>query len=143
MNIVDSITWITILGQKYRHENHSVSLVNYHFVFCPARRKKILVDDIRKRLRKLINDKADELNLEVIALEVDADHVHLFIGCHPDIAPSKVMHRLKGYTSKVLRDEFPELKRLPSLWTRSYFCSTAGNVSRETIKKYIAEHSSK
>jgi putative transposase len=79
----------------------------------------------------------------VIALEVDIDHVHLFLGCPPKIAPYQIAHRIKGATSRILRQEFPELLRMPSLWTRSYFVSTAGNVSRETIKKYIADHSKK
>ena len=48
------------------------------------------------------------------------------------------MHRIKGYSSYVLRKEFPHLKKMPSMWTRSYFVSTAGNVSSSTIEKYIA-----
>lgn len=68
-----------------------------------------------------------------------SDHVHAFLNCPPTIAPYQVMHKVKGYTAKYLREEFSELLKLPSLWTRSYFCSTAGNVSSETIKKYIAQ----
>lgn len=143
MNFVDRQTWVIVLGQKYRRENHSVSLINYHFVWCPARRKKVLVGDVRKRLMALMHQKCDELSFEIIAMEIDSDHVHLFLGTAPDIAPSTVMHRLKGYTAKVLRSEFEHLTRLPSLWTRSYFVSTAGNVSRETVQKYISEHSTK
>ena len=67
------------------------------------------------------------------------DHVHLFLSCQPSIAPDQVMFRIKGYSSRVLRQEFPQLLKMPSLWTRSYFVSTAGNVSSETIKRYIAE----
>ncbi|MGL5871892.1 MAG: IS200/IS605 family transposase [Xenococcaceae cyanobacterium] len=143
MNIVDSITWLTILGQQYRHDNHSVSLINYHFVWCPKRRKKVLVEDIAKRLRELIWQKASELECVVIALEIDPDHIHLFLGCPPTIAPYQIVHRIKGASSRILRQEFPELLKLPSLWTHSYFVSTAGNVSRETIKKYIQNHSAK
>lgn len=47
------------------------------------------------------------------------------------------MQNIKGYTSKILRDEFIQLSKMPSLWTRSYFVSTAGNVCSETIKKYV------
>lgn len=143
MNIEDRLTWVIILGQKYRRENHTVSLINYHLVWCPARRKKVLVGDIRKRLRALLHQKCDELDFEIVALEIDADHVHLFVGTAPDVSPSTVMHRLKGYTSRVLRDEFKGLNALPSLWTRSFFVSTAGNVSRETVMKYIEEHATK
>lgn len=143
MSIVDNITWLTLLGQQYRHERHSVSMVNYHFVWCPKRRKKILKGDIAKRLREIIWQKADELECVVIALEIDVEHLHLFLGCPPTIAPFQIAHRIKGASSRILRQEFPELLKLPSLWTHSYFVSTAGNVSNETIRKYIENHSTK
>ena len=67
------------------------------------------------------------------------DHIHLFISCPPTWAPQQVVRRIKGHTSRALRQEFPYLKRLPSLWTRSYFVTSAGNVSSETIARYIEE----
>ncbi len=114
-------------------------LLRYHFVFCPKRRRSVLVGRVRERLVELLNSKAAELGWEVVALRVMPDHVHLFIGIDPDSAPTQVMHRLKGFTARVLRREFPVLLKLPSLWTRSYFVSTAGNVSAKTIERYIAE----
>jgi putative transposase len=121
---------------QYRHKNTSVTLINYHFVWTPKRRKKILVQDLARRLEKLLYEKSKELECEILALEIMEDHVHLFICCPPTIAPDQIMFRLKGYTSRVLRQEFPHLLKLPSLWTRSYFCGTAGNVSADTIKNY-------
>ncbi|MEY4520806.1 MAG: hypothetical protein RLZZ499_3406, partial [Cyanobacteriota bacterium] len=140
---ISNLSYIRLMGQQYRHDNHSVSLINYHFVWIPKRRKKILTGKIERRLRDIIYQKASELECVVIALEIDIDHVHLFIGCSPKIAPYQIAHRIKGASSRILRQEFPELLTLPSLWTRSYFVSTAGNVSRETIKKYIADHAKK
>lgn len=81
-----------------------------------------------------------EIDSEVIALETDQDHVHLFVNSHPRLAPYQIMHKVKGYTAHTLRKEFPWLKqKLPSLWTRSYFVSTAGNVSGDTIKRYVED----
>ena len=99
--------------------------------------------EISARLKELLYEKSKELNIEIIALEIMPDHVHLFVNCLPILAPSQIMFRLKGYTARILRREFPELMKLPSMWTTSFFCSTAGNVSSETIKKYIAEQSTK
>ncbi|TBR60638.1 IS200/IS605 family transposase [Westiellopsis prolifica IICB1] len=123
---------------KYRHKTTSVTLINYHFVWIPKRRKKVLVGDVAKRLEELLYEKTKELDCEIVALEIMEDHVHLFLCCPPTLAPDQIMFRLKGYTSRVLRQEFPHLLKLPSMWTRSYFCSTAGDASSETIKKYIA-----
>jgi len=78
--------------------------------------------------------------MEILALEVMPDHVHLFVSVDPSWSPQRIMHALKGSTSRTLRSEFPNpLMRMPSLWTRSFFVSTAGNVSSTTIEKYIAE----
>lgn len=125
------------MPQEYRRKNTSVSLINYHFIWIPRRRKRVLVGGIKQRLETLIYDKAMEIDCEVLSLAIESDHVHLFINCPPDIAPHKVMHRIKGATAHALRREFPSLNKLPSMWTRSYFVSTAGNVSSETIKRYI------
>ena len=85
-------------------------------------------------------DTAKENNWEIIALEIMPDHVHLFIKTNPTIAPNNVIARIKGKSSRILRNEFPSLRsRLPTLWTRSYFVSTDGHVSSETIKKYVEE----
>ncbi|MBW4454218.1 MAG: IS200/IS605 family transposase [Nostoc indistinguendum CM1-VF10] len=70
-------------------------------------------------------------------MEIIPDHVHLFLNCPPTVAPHQIMFRIKGYSSYELRKNFPHLKKMPSMWTRSYFCTTAGNVSSETIKRYI------
>ncbi|MBM7634216.1 putative transposase [Geomicrobium sediminis] len=70
-------------------------------------------------------------------METDKDHVHLFINASPFLSPSDIMAKVKGKTSKIPREEFPDIKHLPSLWTRSYSVSTAGNVSSETIKRYV------
>lgn len=127
------------MAQEYKHKNTSVSLINYHFVWTPRRRRKILTGSVETRLKELIVETATKLDCEVLAIEVMPDHVHLFLSCHPSLAPDQVMFRIKGASSRVLRQEFPHLLKMPSMWTRSYFVSTAGNVSSETIKKYIAE----
>ncbi|MCJ2543778.1 IS200/IS605 family transposase [Thermostichus vulcanus] len=128
------------MGQDYRRTRTSVSLINYHFVWCSKRRKKVLTGSIKERLTTLIHDKARELDCEVVSLAVEPDHVHLFLNAPPQIAPYQLMHRIKGATSHQLRKEFPSLLRLPSLWTRSYFCGSAGNVSSEIIQRYIEAH---
>jgi putative transposase len=99
-----------------------------------------LTGDIAKRLQQLLREKAEQMDCRILALEIMPDHVHLFLNAHPRIAPYQLMHEIKGYTARILRAEFPQvLSRLPSMWTRSYFVSTAGNVSSETIQRYTEE----
>lgn len=127
------------MSQQYRHNRHSVSLMNFHFVWIPRRRRKVLVGEVATRLEEIIKDVATDLDMNILAMEIMPDHVHLFVSCTPSIAADQIMFRIKGRSSRILRKEFPHLLKMPSMWTRSYFVSTAGNVSTETIKRYIAE----
>ncbi len=122
---------------EYRINPHSVTLLNYHFVFCPKRRKKVLVGEVAMRLQDIIFELCTENNWRLIALEVMPDHVHLFLEVDPTFSPSTIIKRIKGRASHHLRKEYPHLLKLPTLWTPSYFCATTGNASTETIKKYI------
>ena len=124
------------MENKYRHPNTTVSLINDHFVFCPRYRRKIfLIPNVEERLKELVKMKCKELEIEIITMECDKDHSHRFLNCLPILSPSDILQQIKRSTSKILREEFYELSKMPSLWTRSYFVSTAGNVGNETIKK--------
>lgn len=127
------------MKQEYRHTQTTVSLINYHFVFCPRYRRKVLVKDVEQRFKDILSEICEENDFNIVALEVMPDHVHVFLNALPSISPSDIMAKVKGVTSRRLRQEFKHLQHLPSLWTRSFFCSTAGNVSSETIARYIAE----
>lgn len=124
---------------EYRKNAGSVFNLKYHVVFCPKYRKKILGGDLKKRLTELLHAKAKELDVIIEAVEIMNDHVHLFLNCPPTLAPAQIIAQLKGFTSHVLREEFDYLKRrMPSLWSRSYYVGSVGHVSEETVKKYIA-----
>lgn len=91
-------------------------------------------------MKEVLNEKAQELGITIESMEVMPDHVHLFIKSTPTLAVQHIVNQLKGYTSVVLREEFPKLKsRLPCLWSRSYYCETIGHISEETIIRYIEE----
>ncbi|OYD06766.1 IS200/IS605 family transposase [Paludifilum halophilum] len=110
----------------------------YHVVFCPKYRRKVLVSPVSDRLKELFVEKARELEVTISRMEIMPDHVHLFIQCDPQFGIHKAVKHLKGYTSRVLRQEFPHLKsRIPSLWTNSYFVATVGTVTLEVIKQYM------
>lgn len=121
----------------YIHSGHHVFLLCYHFIWCPKRRKKILIDNVERRLKQIIEEVAKERYIKILACEIMPDHVHLFVSAYPTVSPNSLIRWFKGRTSRLLRKEFPELLKLPSLWTRSYFVSTAGTVSTQTIQQYI------
>lgn len=128
---------------EYNRNERQVYLINYHLIWCPKRRKKVLVGAIKERLEVIIRDAAKEKGVDILALEIMPDHLHLFISSYPQLEIHKLVKLFKGRSSNLLRKEFPELLTLPCLWTRSYFVSTAGNVSNETIRKYIEAQTKK
>lgn len=125
---------------EYRRTNTTVSLLNYHFVFCPRYRRKIFLQaEVEQRFKELVHEVCEELQIQIVALECDKDHTYMFLNALPSLSPANMMAKIKGVTSKKLREEFPHLRHLASLWTRAYFVSTAGNVSSETIKRYVEQ----
>jgi putative transposase len=124
---------------RYRRTAGAVSNLHYHLVWCPKYRRPVLTGAVEARLKNLLEEKAAAMDVRIEALDVMADHVHLLVTAPPTDAPQHLANQFKGYTSRVLRQEFPHLRsRLPSLWTRNYYVGSAGHVSEETIREYIA-----
>lgn len=122
---------------NYRHSNHSVGLAHVHLVWIPKRRKKVLVGNIKLRLAAILNEVALENGWLVKALEIAPDHVHILVEHGSQVAIHQIVKAMKGRSSRLLRQEFPHLCKLPSLWTRSYFYDTTGKVSTAKIMAYI------
>lgn len=110
----------------------------YHVVFCPKYRKQVLKDEVKTRLKELFEQKAAEMNVNIIEIEIMPDHVHMLLSCDPQYGIHRVVKQLKGNSSKHLRAEFKHIKSsMPSMWTNSYFVATTGGANLETIKQYI------
>jgi putative transposase len=132
------------MDQRYAKNAAAVFSLKYHVVWCSKYRRPVLVDEIEQRLRGLLAEKSNALGMTIHALEIMPDHVHLFVESDPTRCVAEIVNRLKGYTSRVLRQEFSSLRsRLPTLWNRSYFASSIGHVSAATIERYIAEQKGK
>jgi len=130
--------------KSFKSLSHCQFSCKYHVIWCPKYRRKVLIGTIAVRLKELLTIKAKELNVEILESELMPDHVHLLLDTLPTEAIGTIIGRLKGYTSKNLRAEFPELKRrLPTLWTNSYFVSTVGGVTLNVLKQYIENQKNK
>jgi len=125
---------------KYKSHNNVVYSCKYHVVGCPKYRRSVLVNGIDTRLKEIIHTVCNELTAEILQLEVMPDHVHLLVEVDPQFGIHRLIRRIKGRSSRLLREEFPVLRsRLPSLWTHSYFVSTVGGAPLEVIKQYIEQ----
>ena len=127
----------------YKSNHNVVYSCKYHVVWCPKYRRRVLVHGVDERLKDIIHQVAQEHDAEVIAMEVMPDHVHLLLEVDPQYGIHKLVKQLKGRSSRLLRQEFPWLtRRLPSLWTHSYFVSTVGGAPLAVIKQYIENQKS-
>lgn len=114
--------------------------IGYHIVWSTKYRKKVLVGQIEAECRRLFSAIAQANGIEISAMEIMPDHVHLFISAHPKHAPGNLVKILKGGTGKVLLSSFPELKRTfwgGHLWNPSTYYGTVGDISRDVVERYI------
>jgi len=113
--------------------------LNYHFAWIPKYRRKILVGSIAEELERILRNTAKQHGIEILALSIQPDHVHLFVSAPPRFSPAEIANLFKGVSARKLLEKFPELRTKEGLWARSYYVGTAGNVSEETIRRYIEE----
>lgn len=137
---------------KVKHNNVTYRC-HYHVVWCPKYRRKVITSldpkldnppidgdpgPVDERLKQIIHEVCKETGSEILELETMPDHVHLLVDCDPQYGINKLVRLIKGRTSRYLREEFPSLKRrLPSLWTNSYFVATVGGAPLAMVKQYV------
>ena len=111
---------------------------HYHVVWCTKYRRKLLDQAIADHLRQIAFQVAGDTGFEINEMEIMDDRVHLLLDVPPKIGIAKAVRMLKGRSSRILREEFPSLRsRVPTLWTRSYFCTTVGGAPLAVVKRYI------
>lgn len=144
-----------VVMSEIRRSKNVVYRCEYHVVWCPKYRRPVLTSDdpavqnpplegdpgpVDARLKQIITEYAHEVGAIISEFEVMPDHVHLLVSVDPSYGIGKFVRMAKGRTSRLLRAEFPSLKRrIPTLWTTSYFVATVGGAPLETVKKYIAD----
>lgn len=123
---------------EVRSNNNVVYRCAYHVVWCPKYRRPVIEEAVDARLKQIIRDVCAERECNIIELATMPDHVHLLVECDPQYGIHRLVKQVKGRSSRLLREEFPSLKRrLPTLWTNSYLVATAGGAPLEIVKQYV------
>src|SRR5690625_3802621 len=125
----------------YNKSSHAVYDIKYHVIWVTKYRYKVLHGPIAVRASELIRKVCVARKITILQGSVGKDYIHLLLSCPPSMASSKVLQYLKGRSSRLLQDEFTELKKRywgQHLWARGYFCATVGTVTEEIIRNYIA-----
>lgn len=124
-------------GSAYRSSSDVVYSAKYHLVWCPKYRRRVLVGQVETRLVEIIRQVCVEHQAEVLGIETMPDHLHVLVEVDPSFGVSRLVRLMKGRSSRVLRQEFPHLRRLPALWTNSWFCSTVGGAPIDVVRRYV------
>jgi len=127
--------------EGFRKSSHATYRCEYHFVWIPKYRYQVLVREIKARLKEILIELCEWLDVDIIEGAIASDHVHMYLSVPPKYSPAQVMKILKGKSSEYLRRDFPELRKKywgMHIWARGYFVSTVG-VDREVIRRYVKE----
>ena len=131
-----------MIEKEYASKNHSKFLLKYHIIFVCKYRQKILIGNIATCVKNILIDIANKSDFRIEVIETDKDHVHLLVNSAPKVSPLQIVRRLKQESTKRLWLLYPEILRKwfyreRTLWTDGYFVSSIGNVSKETVRRYI------
>jgi putative transposase len=127
-------------SRHFKVANGTVAMLRYHLVWSTRRRRPVLTGEVAERLKVLLDETARSIGVDILKWNIAPDHVHLYVLATPSLAPNQIVHRLKSGSAS-LRDEFAELRKLPSMWTSACLVSSAPSLRHEDIQLYIETQS--
>jgi putative transposase len=128
--------------RSYRLNSHSKYDFKVHLIWIPKYRKRVLTSQVAERARDILRQICMEHEIHIVSGKVAADHVHMFVSYRPQMAVAKMVQYLKGTSSRILLQEFAQLRKQfwgRHLWARGYMAISSGNITDEMIQKYIEE----
>src|SRR3989339_1040538 len=131
---------------KVRRTRNAAYNINFHFVWIPKTRAKILVEPFKSDVKAFLLEKCQEKEWDPLALQVMPDHIHFFLSAPPKWAPSVIIQRLKANSSRLIRKKYSiirEFRYTPDFWASGFYVGTAGHVTAENVARYIAEQDKK
>lgn len=129
--------------KSYSRGKHTVYYHRYHIVWITKYRYKVLTSEIKSRIRDIIAQVSEEMEVKIENGVVSSEHIHIFVSIPPYVKVSDFVKNAKGRSSRKIQMEFPSLKKIywgKHFWGRGYFSSTSGNVTDDVINEYINNH---
>jgi len=126
------------MGKK----SSAVYNISYHIVWCSKFRKPILVGKVKEFVEEQLETIAQTKGYKILEAKVMPDHIHLFVEADPFDSPTNIVKVFKGVTGLRMSRKFPDLEYKlwrGVMWSPSYYVGTAGNVSADTIERYLRE----
>ncbi len=127
---------------QFKSGSHTRHRIQYHLVWVPKYRKRVLRGEVANRLYQLFRTCAEVSDWTIKELNIQEDHVHILVQAAPSLSVAAIVQLFKGGSSKIIRGEFPELEEFlwgNSFWADGYFAETVGRQSETYLRKYIRE----
>ena len=128
------------MASKYKKLSHVVYKCDYHIVWTPKYRFRVLFGEVKQLVEQDIKMLCEWKGSEVIELNIQVDHVHLVVSIPPKVSVSVMMGTLKGKLAIKIFKTYPKLKQKPywgnHFWSRGYFVNTVG-IDEEMIRRYV------
>ena len=128
---------------EYRKSSHTVSSLTCHIVWVTKYRYHVLKGDLKLRCRDLLVQICDSENVHILKGVVSKDHIHMHIEYPPSLSISVLVKKLKGRSSRLLQQEFPELGK--KYWGRHFWAVgfgvwSTGNITDKMVQEYLEHH---
>lgn len=132
-----------MIRKEYISKNHSKFLIKYHVILVCKYRKKLLVGSVEYDMKQIMQNISDMSDFDIEVMKTDKDHLHMMVRSEPKLSPLQIVGRLKQMSTTAIWKKHEHylrhiFYREKTFWTDGYFVSSIGNVSQETIRKYIA-----
>ena len=134
------------MTRNYRKTTHAKYDLKVHLIWVTKYRYKVLVDKVKERIRELIRQTCDTMDVQIIRGHISTDHVHLYISHPPQVSVTDIVKSLKGQSSRKIQEEFPQLGKQywgRHFWAIGYAAFSAGDVTDDMIREYIKNHEGK
>jgi len=126
-----------------RVSSHSIHNVQVHLIWITKYRYHVLTGEIQIRCCDIVRQVCNAMDVEILKGVVSKDHIHLHISYPPRVSISDIVKRLKGRSSRMLLQEFPELRRRywgSHFWGIGYGAWSVGNITDEILQAYLSHH---
>lgn len=128
---------------EQRYGSHTITRMTAHLVWVTKYRYQVLQGDIKVRCRALLIQICDAEDVRILKGVVSKDHVHMLVEYPPSKSISDLVKRLKGRTSRILQQEFPQLRKQywgRHFWAIGYGAWSTGNITEEAVQQYLEHH---
>ena len=127
------------MKNEIKHLSHSTYRCQYHIVFAPKYRRKVIYGKLREDIGQILRKLCEQKGVEILEANAMPDHIHMLVSIPPHLSISQFMGYIKGKSTLMIFDRHANLKYKYGsrhFWCRGYYVDTVGR-NEKVIREYI------